>query len=257
MESSWRLAVEPRPYQNEAADWALNKGQAVCCLPTGTGKTLVAALWLKSLFEHGKIEKALILEPTRLLVNQTTDYLFDKGGVDCVPIDGRIARPRRVELWQSAVVVATPETTFNDVEHADFDAVVVDECHHTVGQDAFAKVMAELRPVYKLGLSAFIPSRREPEITELIGTIRRWRWNDPAIAPYVPNWIGEVYEGNLNSEELELLKVIRRLPTGPGLNPALLERYLTRDGSRAVKETLSKKNRLAQAFGEMRSEGAS
>jgi len=73
------------------------------------------------------------------------------------------------------MVVATPETTVNDIEHVNFDAVVVDECHHTVGQDAFAKVMAELRPVYKLGLSAFIPARREREITELIGPIRRWR----------------------------------------------------------------------------------
>jgi len=72
---------------------------------------------------------------------------------------------------------------------------------------------------------------------------------DPDIAPYVPNWIGEVYEGNLDGEEQELLKLIRQLPTGPGLNPALLERYLTRDGSVAVRETLSGKNRLAQAFG--------
>ncbi len=250
MESSWNLAIEPRTYQSEAADWALKEKQAVCCLPTGTGKTLVAVLWLKSLFEQQTIEKAIILEPTRLLVNQTTDYLFEKASIDCVPIDGRIPRLRRAELWQSSMVVATPETTVNDKEHVNFDAVVIDECHHTVGQDAFAKVMAELRPLYKLGLSTFIPARREQEITELIGPIRRWNWSDPEIAPYVPNWIGEVYESNLDSEELELLKVIRQLRTGPGLNPALLERYLTRDGSLAVRETLSGKNRLAQAFGD-------
>ena len=35
---------------------------------------------------------------SRLLVNQTTDHLFDKAGVDCVPIDGRIPQLRRKEL---------------------------------------------------------------------------------------------------------------------------------------------------------------
>lgn len=249
---AWNLRIEPRPYQIEATNWALTRDQAVCSLPTGTGKTLVAVLWLKSLFEVGKVKNALILEPTRLLVNQTSDYLFYKAGVDSIPIDGRIPRTRRAELWQSEVVVATPETAFNDIDLVHFDAVVVDECHHTVGQDAFAKVMLELRPGYRLGLSAFIPARREREITQLIGPIRRWSWSDPEIAPYVPNWIGEVYEANLGSQELELLKVIRQLPGGDGLNPALLERYLTRDGSAAVRETLTKKNRrLAEAFGEM------
>lgn len=247
----FNLAIEPRPYQSEATQWALAKGQAICSLPTGTGKTLVAVLWLKSLFETGKIENALILEPTRLLVNQTSDYLFYKAGVKCIPIDGRIPRPRRAELWQSEVVVATPETAFNDIELVQFDAVVVDECHHTVGQDAFAKVMLKLQPRYKLGLSAFIPARREREITELIGPIRRWSWSNPEIKDYVPNWIGEVYEAELSTEEVGLLKLIRQLPAGNGIIPALLERYLTRDGSAAVRETLTKKNHLAQAFGEM------
>jgi len=37
----FNLAIEPCPCQSEASEWALVKGQAVCCLPTGTGKTLV------------------------------------------------------------------------------------------------------------------------------------------------------------------------------------------------------------------------
>jgi len=250
---NWNLTIEPRAYQTEAANWALTRRQAVCCLPTGVGKTLVAVLWLKHLFETSEAQKALILEPTRLLVNQTTEYFFQKAGVECVPIDGRIPKEKRHELWHSAdLVVATPETALNDIEDVIADAIAVDECHHTVGQDAFAKVMAVLRPRYRMGLSAFVPARREQEVTELIGPIRRWSWTDPDIAPYVPNWIGEVYEGNLNSDEQALLKTIRQLPSGSGLNPALLERYLSRDGSVAVKETLSKKNRrLAEAFGEM------
>lgn len=245
------LATEPRRYQIDAADWALHRKQAVCCLPTGMGKTLVAVLWLRHLFDSGEVCRALILEPTRLLVNQTTEYFLQKAGVECVPIDRRIPRDRRRELWASAgLVVATPETAFNDIQDVTADAVVVDECHHTCGQDAFARVMVTIKPKWRLGLSAFVSERREPEVTDLIAPIRRWSWSDPEITPYVPNWIGEVYEGHINLEEQSLLKTIRQLPVEPGLNPALLERYLTRDGSIAVRETLTKRNRLAEAFGE-------
>lgn len=73
IKSAWNLRIEHRLYQSGATEWALAKGQAVCSPPTGTGKTLVAVLWLKSLFEAGKVKNALILEPTRLLVNQTSD----------------------------------------------------------------------------------------------------------------------------------------------------------------------------------------
>lgn len=249
---NWNLTLEPRAYQSEAANWALTRRRAVCCLPTGVGKTLVAVLWLKHLFETSEAQKALILEPTRLLVNQTTEYFLQKAGVECIPIDGRIPKGRREDLWHSAnLIVATPETTLNDIGNVMVDAVVVDECHHTVGHDAFANVMAILRAEYRLGLSAFVPERREQEVIELIGPVKRWSWSDPDIVPYVPNWIGEVYEANLDSHEQDLLKRIRELPTYPGLNLALLERYLSRDGGVAVRETLSKKNRLAQEFGEV------
>jgi superfamily II DNA or RNA helicase len=39
---AFNLRIEPRPYQSEATDSALARGQAVCSLPTGTGKTLKA-----------------------------------------------------------------------------------------------------------------------------------------------------------------------------------------------------------------------
>jgi len=39
---AWNLRIEPRPYQSEATEWALARGQAACSLPTSTGKTPVA-----------------------------------------------------------------------------------------------------------------------------------------------------------------------------------------------------------------------
>ena len=56
IKSAWILRIEPCPYQSEATDWALGKAQAVCSFPTGTGKTLVAVLWLKSLLDAGTVK---------------------------------------------------------------------------------------------------------------------------------------------------------------------------------------------------------
>jgi len=44
IKSAWNLRIEPRHYESKASQWALARGQAVCSLPTGTGKTLIAVL---------------------------------------------------------------------------------------------------------------------------------------------------------------------------------------------------------------------
>lgn len=195
------INLEARPYQQEAVAWALNRRQAVCCLPTGTGKTLVGLLWIKALLERGVARRFLVLEPTRLLVSQTAEYYLDKAGALCVPIDGRIPPERRRLLWQEPLVVATPETAYNDRAFLDFDAVVVDGCHHTVGQDPFARLLSAHPFPYWLGLSATVPERRRHEVETLMGPLRQWSWTDPEIRSYVPDRIGEVYESALRGRK--------------------------------------------------------
>lgn len=244
------VRLEARPYQQDAVSWALARQQAVCCLPTGTGKTLVGLLWVRALQERGLARRVLVLEPTRLLVSQTTEYYLDKAGAEGIPIDGRIPPEQRRLLWQGPLVVATPETAYNDRDCLNFDAVVVDECHHTVGQDAFTKLLSTYSFPFRLGLSATVPERRRREVEALIGLVRQWSWTDQEIRPYVPDWIGEVYESALGVQEAEVLRTMRQLATAPGLNPGLLERYLARDGTPALVETLKKlHSNLARAYG--------
>lgn len=245
---SFSIGVEPRDYQIEAVEWAVERQRAVCCMPTGTGKTLVGLLWVKELVERGLARRILLLEPTRLLVNQIAQYYSDKGGVECEPVDGRLPPQVREGRWQSPLVVATPHAAYNDRHWVHFDAVVVDECHHTVGQDAFAKLMDELDFPYRLGLSATVPTARVPEVVSRIGEIRRWSWEDPSIRPHMPAWVGELYEADLCPEELAVLEHIRN-SSGGGLSGTLLERYLARDGSAALAETLAGANRFGRMYG--------
>jgi superfamily II DNA or RNA helicase len=236
--------VAPRRYQLEAARWALSRRRAVVCMPTGTGKTLIAGLWIERLLSEGKARRVLVLEPTRFMVEQAAQYLREEVGLDARPLHGSL--PHRVRMWAAGgrVVVATPEILASDsppVRVEEFDAIVVDECHHTTGEDAYAVVMRRARAEWRLGLTAFVPPSRRWEVEELVGEVRCWGWDDPEIRPYIPPWVGEVYEAPLNDEERRLYEEIERLweqASGPGravLGNAL--RWLARDGAMALRES--------------------
>jgi len=235
----------------EAAEYAYKKERCVCVLPTGTGKTLIGLLWASRLLEEGKASKVLVLEPTRYLVEQVTRYYRRVGGLEVSGIHGGISREKREHGWRAKIVVATPEVVLSDLDAnsiAGFDAVIIDECHHTTGQDAYAKLARLLRARYRLGLSAYIPRSRVREIERYIGKIRRWSLRDPRIRRYVPSWIGEIYEAPLNEEEEEVLhfleekyRIVDRRHKGV---VRLAIRFFVRDGVLALKESLERRGRM-------------
>ncbi len=245
--------VKPRDYQVEAASWALRRRGATIVMPTGSGKTLIAVLWSKELIDRGEARKILFLEPTRILVEQVSRYVASLLGVPVRPIHGKYPKQRRRMLWREAMIaVATPETALMDREEVirnGFDAVVVDECHHTTGKDAYAEFMASTRFRYRLGLSAYIPPQRAAEIERYIGPIRTWSWSDDRIRRYVPPWIGEIYEAELNEAEERLLRRLEELRLMvEGRDRGLVNmaiRWFVRDGALALEESLGKPTRLA------------
>ncbi len=246
-----KLTQKPRPYQEEAAGYALRKKRCVCVLPTGTGKTLIGALWAARLLDEGRAKRVLVLEPTRYLVEQVASYYRRLGLKESSPVHGAMPLPEREKAWRARIVIATPEVVLADIEKAkigSFDAVVVDECHHTVGKDAYARLMELVSAEYRLGLTAYLPPSRANEIKKHLGQIRRWSWSDPRIRPYVPAWIGEVYEAELTREEKRVVEIIREKQRiverrHRGL-VRLAERFFVRDGALALFETLEKGGKM-------------
>ncbi len=238
--------MKPRDYQLEAAKWAFEKKRAVVCMPTGTGKTLVAGLWIKWLLEKGLAKKILVLEPTRYMVEQTALFLRAKIGLPAMPVHGSLPRSLRKRGFQSKIIVATPEIMVGEGRAllGEFDAVVVDECHHTTGKDAYRLVMEEIRAPYRLGLSAFVPPSRRGIVEEYIGEIRCWSWEDPRIAKYIPAWVGEIYEAELNPAERrlyeELERLWERLHGGERVLIGNALRWFARDGAASLWETYRK-----------------
>lgn len=66
--------ITPREYQHDAHAWATSRDDAVVCLPTGTGKTLVGCMWARTRLATQSVDRILILEPSRFLVEQTHAY---------------------------------------------------------------------------------------------------------------------------------------------------------------------------------------
>ncbi len=255
------VALKPRDYQVDAFKWAISRKRAVVVLPTGTGKTLIAVLWMKRLLEDRKVKRVLVLEPTRFLVEQVARYISRVGNLDARPVHGAKSRSERVRCWREAqVVVATPEIVVADrdeVERASFDAVVVDECHHTTGKDSYVEAMKILSSAeYRLGLSAFIPRSRAHEIESLIGEIRVWSWEDPRVKPFIPPWVAEVYEAELNEQEWALLRALEEIRDRySGRIKGLVQnaiRWLVRDGAIALRDSLQRATLLSKVLEPLR-----
>lgn len=169
-----KLKGKERKYQQVAMGWALSKESAVICLPTCTGKTLVGCIWSCELLNSGQVKRILIIEPSRFLVEQVHAYYNEQTNIPTEKLYGTTSAEERPDKWQEEVaIVTTPHTAFNDLDHLDFEAVVVDKCHHTTGDHAFAKLMRSYTFARKLGLSATIPRRKEREITAMVGEVRR------------------------------------------------------------------------------------
>jgi len=247
--------LDLRTYQTDAVAFATDRDRATVCLPTGTGKTLVGCAWACRVLATPAVDRVLVIEPSRFLVEQTAAYYQEHTTIPTQKLYGTTPQTDRLEQWTDGVaVVTTPQTALHDRAHLDFDAVVVDECHHTTGQHAFAELMRRSEFDPTLGLSATIPSRSESTVADLVGPIRRWSYTDLP-DEHVPDWIGEVYDTpypesyRAITRELDNLRLDLDGTRWAGL-PELGRRMLARDGALALEETLHRDTAMADVMGD-------
>ncbi|NXS93474.1 FANCM protein, partial [Jacana jacana] len=125
-----------RGYQVRMAQAALLANTLVC-LPTGLGKTFVAAVVMYNFYRWFPSGKVLFLAPTKPLVAQQMEAW------------GTQALSRR-ELWTTKrVFFLTPQIMVNDLSRGTCPAVeikclVIDEAHKALGNHAYCQVVREL-----------------------------------------------------------------------------------------------------------------
>ncbi|CAG9466830.1 unnamed protein product [Pedinophyceae sp. YPF-701] len=127
----------PREYQVALVREALFQNTLVC-LPTGLGKTHVAAAVMYNFYRWFPGGKVVFLAPTKPLVAQQMQACRASTGIPesaMRELTGAVSKSERVQLWRSSrVLFLTPQTFDNDCECAvcptdEVVCVVVDECH--------------------------------------------------------------------------------------------------------------------------------
>ena len=156
----------PRPYQDAAlAAWESAGRRGVVVLPTGAGKTLVAALAIAR-----TATRALVLVPTIDLCHQMRQEFTQTLGAPEEAVGIVCAGDRE---WDHPIVVSTYDSAAATLGRiADFGLLVADEVHHLPAPGYRAIAEAATAP-YRLGLSATLARSdgREVDLDALIGPV--------------------------------------------------------------------------------------
>lgn len=140
--------LEERAYQTKLVNEALGESTLIA-LPTGTGKTVVAArLAAKRLGEPGGM--VLMLAPTQPLVNQHASFFREVLEIpdhEIKVFTGDVRPDKREEYWEGAtsIVIATPQVIENDLIGNRYSLenvchIVFDECHRATGDYAYTYI---------------------------------------------------------------------------------------------------------------------
>lgn len=142
-----------RDYQFNIAQKGLYHNLLVA-LPTGLGKTFIAATIMLNWFRWTKDAQIIFVAPTKPLVSQQVSACLDIAGIprsQSTMLTGGAAPGIRAEEWQAKrVFFMTPQTLINDLKTGIADPkrivlLVVDEAHRATGGYAYVEVVKFLR----------------------------------------------------------------------------------------------------------------
>ncbi|XP_056841558.1 Fanconi anemia group M protein isoform X4 [Rattus norvegicus] len=141
-----------RDYQLDISRTALFCNTLVC-LPTGLGKTFIAAVVMYNFYRWFPSGKVVFMAPTKPLVTQQMEACFHVMGIPqshMAEMTGSTQAVNRKEIWSSRrVLFLTPQVMVNDltrgaVPAAHVKCLVVDEAHKALGNYAYCQVVREL-----------------------------------------------------------------------------------------------------------------
>ncbi len=184
--------IEQRLYQLSVTSSAL-KSSCLAVLPTGLGKTIVALMVIAArLNDLGG--KALILSPTKPLVEQHSDF-FRQALPRCTvaTFTGSIPPEKRAELWKdSQVIVSTPQVIENDLRARRIDLhdvvhITFDEAHRAVGRYAYVYIAKRYFEDLSAGAGAVVDAGADAKSRLVLGITASPGSNPETIADVCEN----------------------------------------------------------------------
>ncbi|XP_072314496.1 Fanconi anemia group M protein [Eucyclogobius newberryi] len=141
-----------REYQLKISEASLFQNTLVC-LPTGLGKTFIAAVVMYNFYRWYPSGKIVFMAPTKPLVAQQIEACYKVMGIPqehMAELTGSTAAKQRQEVWRNKrVFFLTPQVMVNDLSRDTCPAlqvkcVVIDEAHKALGNHAYCQVIRQL-----------------------------------------------------------------------------------------------------------------
>ncbi|KAG4306264.1 hypothetical protein PORY_000252 [Pneumocystis oryctolagi] len=174
--------VSERSYQFNIVQKALYQNTLVS-LPTGLGKTFIAAVLMLNYYRWFPKSKIIFIAPTKPLVSQQIEACYNICGIpqeDIVELSGNVKPVVRSSAWEEKrVFFMTPQALQNDLESGicnkkSIVCLVVDEAHRATGNYAYCNVVRMIRSENKsfriLALTA-TPGTDVDSVQEVINSL--------------------------------------------------------------------------------------
>ncbi|GAC99035.1 hypothetical protein PHSY_006632 [Pseudozyma hubeiensis SY62] len=171
--------MESRDYQYNIVQKALFNNVLVA-LPTGLGKTFIAAVVILNFFRWYPDGKIMFLAPSRPLVDQQKTACHRICGLpwECaIDLTGSTAGSQRGDYWATKrIFYMTPQTFENDMIHnrcdpRDVVCIVVDEAHRARGKYAYGSVIGrvmEVNPHFRVLALSATPGKDSDSVQEVV-----------------------------------------------------------------------------------------
>jgi Fanconi anemia group M protein len=144
-------SVVRRGYQEEIFE-ACKDTNSLIVLPTGLGKSIIAAMLAAHRLLIYPTSRILFLAPTRPLVKQHMDtfrQILDVDYEDMRMLTGESKAKARASMWRAArVVFATPQVVAIDLSRNEYDlrnvsVIIFDEAHRAIGNYSYVRIARE------------------------------------------------------------------------------------------------------------------
>ncbi|SPO22797.1 related to MPH1 - Member of the DEAH family of helicases [Ustilago trichophora] len=171
--------MEKRDYQYNIVQKALFNNVLVA-LPTGLGKTFIAAVVILNFFRWYPDAKIFFLAPTKPLVDQQKTACHRICGLpwDCaVDLTGdKVSAQRHVYYQSKRIFYMTPQTLENDIRKGSCDprdvvCVVVDEAHRARGKYAYGGVIGQImetNPHFRVLALSATPGKDSDSVQQVV-----------------------------------------------------------------------------------------
>uniref|UniRef100_A0A8D9AQ95 Fanconi anemia group M protein n=1 Tax=Cacopsylla melanoneura TaxID=428564 RepID=A0A8D9AQ95_9HEMI len=168
-----------RDYQRNIVHSCLFENTLVS-LPTGLGKTFIAAVVMYNFYRWYPRGKIVFMAPTRPLVSQQMRACYDIMGIpmeDTIELQGNTVVAARKKEWnEKRVFYVTPQTIDNDLKSGVFNpehlkCLVIDEAHRATKNYAYCQVVQQLREAnikFRVIALSATPGREIQDVINLI-----------------------------------------------------------------------------------------